>query len=123
MEKPILYSDCDGVLFNTIDVAYEYMKNNGCNMKDRKEIDYFFRKVIDWHKLFKNATMINDSINKLAPVDLCLVGYYNEDNREINLIDFINSDNIIKDNAKDITTVSMQEDQDFTYGKSLGNYY
>lgn len=65
MEKPILYSDCDGVLFNTIDVAYEYMKNNGCNMKDRKEIDYFFRKVIDWHKLFKNATMINDSINKL----------------------------------------------------------
>ena len=65
----------------------------------------------------------NDSINKLAPVDLCLVGYYNEDNREINLIDFINSDNIIKDNTKDITTVSIYEDQDFTYGKSLGNYY
>ena len=38
----------------------------------------------------------NDSINKFAPVDLSLVGYYNEDNREINLIDFFNSDNIIK---------------------------
>ena len=65
----------------------------------------------------------NDSINKLAPVDLCLVGYYNEDNREINLIDFINSNNIIKDNTKDITTVSIYEDRDFTYAKSLGNYY
>ena len=47
----------------------------------------------------------NDSINKFAPVDLSLVGYYNEDNKEINLIDFINSDNLIKDNIKDITTL------------------
>ena len=65
----------------------------------------------------------NDSINKFAPVDLSLVGYYNEDNREVNLMKFINSNNIIKENTKDITTVSIYEDRDFTYAKSLGNYY
>ena len=65
----------------------------------------------------------NDSINKFAPVDLSLVGYYNEYNREVNLMKFINSNNIIKENTKDITTVSIYEDRDFTYAKSLGNYY
>ena len=65
----------------------------------------------------------NDSINKFAPVDLSLVGYYNEDNREVNLMKFINSNNIIKDNTKDITTLSIYEDQEFNYAKSLGNYY
>ena len=65
----------------------------------------------------------NDSINKFAPVDLSLVGYYNEENKKIDLMDFINSDNLIKDNVKDITTASIYEDPNFTYDKSLGNYY
>ena len=65
MKKPILYCDCDGVLFNTIEVAYEFMKQNGCDLKDRNAVDYFFRKVIDWHDIFNSASMINDSIKKL----------------------------------------------------------
>ena len=65
----------------------------------------------------------NNSIHQFAPVDLSLVGYYNEENKEIDLMDFINSNSIIKENVKDITTVHIYEDQEFTYGKSLGNYY
>ena len=65
MRKPTLYSDCDGVLFNSIDIAYEIMRELGCNMQDRNEIDYFFRKVIDWNYVFKRAQIINGGINKL----------------------------------------------------------
>ena len=65
MYKPNLYSDCDGVLVNTIDVAYEDMIEKGCNMNDRNEVDYFFRKVIDWREIFDKASTINDSFAKL----------------------------------------------------------
>ena len=37
----------------------------------------------------------NDSINKFAPVDIELVGYY-DDNRTPNVMDFVNSDKLIK---------------------------
>lgn len=64
MGKPILYCDCDGVIFNTIDIAYEIMKQHGCDMSD-KEIDYYFRKIIDWQDIIRKSTVINDSINKI----------------------------------------------------------
>lgn len=65
MEKPILYCDCDGVIFNTIEVSFEIMKKMGCNMQDRKQIDYFFREIIDWYEVFEKATVINNSIEKI----------------------------------------------------------
>ena len=65
MKKPILYCDCDGVIFNTIEVAFKIMKKMGCDMQDRNQIDYFFREVINWYDVFDYATVINDSIDKI----------------------------------------------------------
>lgn len=65
MEKPILYCDCDGVIFNTIEIAFEIMKNMGCNMNDKEEVDRYFRMGIDWKDVFERATVINDAINKI----------------------------------------------------------
>ena len=65
MEKPILYSDFDGVLYNTIDVSFSIMRENGCNMSDGKEIDNYFKKKLDWNRVFNEASMINNSIDKI----------------------------------------------------------
>ena len=65
MEKPILYCDCDGVIFNTIDVAFDIMRNLGCNMDNRDKIDQYFRTLIDWEEVFEKATVLNDSIEKI----------------------------------------------------------
>ena len=65
MKKPILYCDCDGVIFNTIDVAFDIMRNMGCDMHDRNQIDYYFREIIDWYEVFDKATIINNSIDKI----------------------------------------------------------
>lgn len=65
MEKPILYCDCDGVIFNTIDVAFEMMKKMGCDMSDKNQIDKYFRKEINWQDVFDNAKVINDAIRKV----------------------------------------------------------
>ena len=65
----------------------------------------------------------NDSINKFAPVDLEIVGYYGDPNANLDIMEFINSDKLIKDNTKDHTIITFYEDLKFTYGKSLGEYY
>lgn len=65
MNKPILYCDCDGVILNTIEIAFKIMRNSGCNMNDRNEIDRYFRMLIDWNEVFDKATVINDAIEKL----------------------------------------------------------
>lgn len=65
----------------------------------------------------------NDSINKFSPVDLEIVGYYSDKINNIDIMEFINSDKEIKDNIEDDTIVDIYEDMEFTYGKSLGNYY
>lgn len=65
MEKPILYCDCDGVIFDTINVAFDMMRELGCNMEDRAEIDYYFRRIIDWRDVFKRAKVINNAIEKI----------------------------------------------------------
>jgi putative ABC transport system permease protein len=65
----------------------------------------------------------NDSINKFAPIDLEIVGYYTESTPNIDIMEFINSDKEVKDNTKDYTIVHFYEDLEFTYDKSLGEYY
>ena len=65
----------------------------------------------------------NNSINKFAPVDIELVGQYTESTPNIDIKDFINSDDEVKNNTKDHTTINIYEDLKFTYGKSLGEYY
>ncbi len=80
---------------------------------------------------FTIKNFFNDSINKYAPVDFELIGYYKDKWREgsdedeikdINLMDFIDSDSVIKNNTKDITVVTDYFDENLTYGTSLGNY-
>ena len=63
----------------------------------------------------------NNSINKFAPIDIEIVGYYR--NKTPDVMDFINSDKLIKDNVKDITIIETYKEETFTYDKSLGNYY
>lgn len=65
MEKPILYCDCDGVIFNTIDVAFQIMQDAGCDMNNKREIDYYFSHILNWNDIFSKATIINDSIDKI----------------------------------------------------------
>ena len=65
----------------------------------------------------------NDSINQFAPVDFELIGVYDIDkNENINLMDFVESDRVIKDNTKDLTVVYEYYDKNLTYGTSLGKY-
>ena len=65
MEKPIFYCDCDGVILNTIEVAFQIMRKKGCNMSDRREVDLYFKRIIDWNEVFEKARFINNSIERL----------------------------------------------------------
>ncbi len=65
MDKPIFYCDCDGVILNTIEVAFNIMKENGCDISNRKEVDYYFKKIIDWNEIFSKAKYINNSIEQI----------------------------------------------------------
>ena len=65
MDKPILYSDCDGVILNTIEVAYNIMQEHGCNIRNREEVDRYFREFIDWKELINKAEVINNATGKL----------------------------------------------------------
>ena len=65
MGKPIFYCDCDGVILNTIEVAFNIMKEHGCNISNRKEVDYYFKRLIDWNEIFANARFINNSIEQI----------------------------------------------------------
>ena len=71
---------------------------------------------------FTIKNFFNDSINKYAPVDFELIGIYKDKNKEIDLNNFIESDEIIKNNVKDITIVSDYYDENLDYGTSLGEY-
>ncbi len=76
MTKPILYSDCDGVLYDTIDTALQIMRVNGVDMNNKQEIDYFFRYLLDWDYVFKKAEIINGAIDKLKI--LKEMGYFSD---------------------------------------------
>lgn len=65
MDKPIFYCDCDGVILNTIEVGFNIMREIGCNMNNRKEVDYYFKHVVDWNDIFDRATFINNSIEQI----------------------------------------------------------
>ena len=71
---------------------------------------------------FTIKNFFNDSINKYAPVDFEIIGIYNDKNKEIDLNNFIESHEIIKNNVKDITIVSDYYDENLDYGASLGEY-
>ena len=71
---------------------------------------------------FTIKNFFNDSINKYAPVDFELIGIYNDKNKEIDLNNFIESDEIIQNNVKDIMIVSDYYDENLDYGTSLGEY-
>ena len=59
-----LYIDCDGVIFNTISIAFLEMKKQGVNIKNQVDIDNYF-KYCDWNMLIEKGGIINDSIDKL----------------------------------------------------------
>jgi len=59
-----LYIDCDGVIFNTISVAFKEMKELGVDLSDEDAITDYFVKC-DWDKLIKEGGIINDSIEKI----------------------------------------------------------
>ncbi len=67
MEKPIFYCDCDGVILNTIEVAFQIIRENGYNINlgNREEVDKYFRTTADWNKIFDRAEIINDSADRL----------------------------------------------------------
>ena len=71
---------------------------------------------------FTIKNFFNDSINKYAPVDFELIGYYSDETKSININEFIEDDNIIKNNTKDITIVTDYYDKNLNYGSSLGEY-
>ena len=65
MNKPILYCDCDGVIFNTIEVAFNIMREKGYDVNNQNQRNQFFQHEVEWVDIFDKAKVINDSINKL----------------------------------------------------------
>ena len=65
MEKPVFYCDCDGVILNTIEIAFDIMRDNGLNINDRRQTDLFFKSLINWNEVFSRAKVINGAIEKL----------------------------------------------------------
>lgn len=63
----ILYLDCDGVILNTIDTAYELMKEEGLDITNWRTVNRFFINV-DWNMLIEQAGVIKDAINKIKRI-------------------------------------------------------
>ena len=60
----VLYIDCDGVIFDTINEAYRMMDESGLDSKNHFLIDNFFKNV-DWSVLFKRSKELNNAVNKI----------------------------------------------------------
>lgn len=60
----ILYLDCDGVIFDTINEAYRMMEEIGLNRNNHSEVDLFFKNV-DWNLLFERSKELNNAIEKI----------------------------------------------------------
>lgn len=65
--KNILYIDCDGVIFNTIETAFNMMRENNIDITNGKLIDNFFRNT-RWDILLEKSIIINDAINKIMEI-------------------------------------------------------
>lgn len=63
----ILYLDCDGVILNTIDKAYEIMQEEGLDINDWRIVNRFFINT-DWNMLIEKAGVIKDAINKIKKI-------------------------------------------------------
>ena len=63
----ILYLDCDGVILNTIDKAYELMKEEGLDITNWRTVNRFFIDT-DWNMLIEQAGVIKDAINKIKKI-------------------------------------------------------
>ena len=63
-----LYIDCDGVIFDTIKVAFREMKELNVNLADEFEITNYFKNV-DWNYLIDKGGILNDSIEKIKLLD------------------------------------------------------
>ena len=59
-----LYIDFDGVIFNTINYAFDEMKKLGVDLSNDDEINDYFVKV-DWKILINKGGILNDSIRKI----------------------------------------------------------
>ena len=59
-----LYIDCDGVIFNTINIAFLEMKKIGVDLTNDDAITNYFRNC-NWSKLIDEGGTINDSIEKI----------------------------------------------------------
>lgn len=79
---------------------------------------------------FSIKNFFNDSINKYAPIDFQLINYCGEEMqggasalaKDVNLKDFVEKDEEVKNNTKDITIVTEYYDESFNFGVSLGKY-
>ncbi len=65
LEKVILYLDCDGVIFDTINAAFRLMKKEGIDIHNHHQVNYFFIHFIDWNQLFEDAGIINGAREKI----------------------------------------------------------
>ncbi len=61
-----LYIDFDGVIADTISVSYMMMKEQ--NIEQNEESVRKFYRELDWHKLLRNITLINDSMNCIKKI-------------------------------------------------------
>lgn len=64
-----LYLDCDGVIKDTINTTLNMMVSEGYNIKDKSQIDYYFKNQADWFSIWGNSPDINDSINVIKYLD------------------------------------------------------
>jgi hypothetical protein len=78
-----LYIDFDGVIMNTIEIAYQDMIDKNINQDNQKEVrDYY--KNLDWKELLRNSKVINDSIN-------CMNKIIESERFEVSILTHINS--------------------------------
>ncbi len=68
MIDTILYLDCDGVIFNTMETSFNMMKELGLDSKKCEDLDYFFIHVIDWNYLIYKSGIINNAILKIRTI-------------------------------------------------------
>ncbi|MDD3048515.1 MAG: hypothetical protein PHQ89_00800 [Bacilli bacterium] len=65
MKKIDLYIDFDGVILDSISIAYKELKENGVDPKDTPNAREYFLNKIDWVRILKEAEEINDAIEAI----------------------------------------------------------
>lgn len=65
--KNTLYIDCDGVILDTIETAFNMMKENNIDIKNKDLVNKFFRNT-NWNYLINHSIIINDAIEKIKTI-------------------------------------------------------